>query len=190
MRKLVVSEFMTLDGVMEDPGGAEKFERGGWAFQFERGPEGDKFKSDELTDSDAMLLGRVTYQEFEKAWPSRTGEFADRMNNMPKYVVTSSLTVVGWNNSFIIKNNIVDEINNLKKMEGKDILVAGSRQLVQKLMEYDLVDVFRLMVFPIVLGKGKRLFDDTMVKHPLELMEVKPVGSAGVVTMIFQPKRA
>ncbi len=91
MRKLVVSEFITLDGVMEDPGGAEKFERGGWAFQFERGPEGDKFKNDELAASDAMLLGRVTYQEFEAAWPSRTGEFADKMNNMNKHVVTSSL---------------------------------------------------------------------------------------------------
>ncbi len=190
MRKLVVSEFVTLDGVMEDPGGAEQFERGGWAFQFERGPEGDQFKNDELMDSDALLLGRVTYQGFEKAWPSMTGEFADKMNNMPKYVVTSSLTVAGWNNSNIIKNNIVDEINALKQMEGKDILVAGSRQLVQKLMEYDLVDVIRLMVYPIVLGRGKRLFDDTTVKHPLELLEAKPVGSAGVVTMVYQPKRA
>jgi dihydrofolate reductase len=190
MRKLVVTEFITLDGVMEDPGGAEKFERGGWAFQFERGPEGDKFKKDELLSSDAMLLGRVTYQGFEAAWPSRTGEFADKMNNMNKYVVTSSLSVVGWNNSNIIKNSIIDEVKQLKEMEGKDILVAGSRQLVQKLMEYDLVDELRLMVFPIILGKGKRLFDNTTVKHPLELAEANPVGSAGVVTLVYRAKPA
>jgi dihydrofolate reductase len=188
MRKLVVSEFITLDGVMEDPGGAEKFERGGWAFLFDRGPEGDKFKNDELFASDAMLLGRVTYQGFEAAWPSMTGEFADRMNNTAKYVVTSSLAVAGWNNSNIIKNNIVDEIKQLKEMDGKDILVAGSRQLVQKLMEYDLVDELRLMVFPIILGKGKKLFDNTTIKHPLELVEAKAVGPAGVVTFVYRPQ--
>lgn len=188
MRKLVVSEFITLDNVMEDPGGAEKFERGGWAFQFDRGPEGDKFKSDELFDSDAMLLGRVTYQEFEKAWPSMTGEFADKMNNMPKYLVTSSLSVAGWNNTTIIKENITEEIRKLKDQPGKNILVAGSRLLVQKLMEYDLVDELRLMIFPIILGKGKRLFDATTVKHSLKMMEVQPVGNAGVITMIYRPE--
>ncbi len=189
MRKLVVSEFITLDGVMEDPGGAEKFERGGWAFQFDRGPEGDKFKADELEAADAMLLGRVTFQGFEAAWPSRTGEFADKMNNMDKYVVTSSLSVLGWNNSHVIKDVIVDEIRKLKDQPGGDILVAGSRQLVQKLMEYDLVDEFRLMVFPIVLGKGKRLFDATTVKHPLRLKEARAVGQAGVVTLVYEPQR-
>jgi dihydrofolate reductase len=190
MRKLVVTEFVTVDGVMEDPGGSEKFERGGWAFQFNRGPEGDQFKTDETNDSDAMLLGRVTYQGFEAAWPSRTGEFADKMNNMSKYVVTSRLNVAGWNNSTILKNNIVDEIKNLKQAPGKDILVHGSRQLVQKLFEYDLVDELRLMVFPIILGKGKRLFDTTTVKHPLELVEARPVGNEGVVVQVYRLKRA
>jgi len=186
MRRLVVSEFVTLDGVMEDPGGAEKFERGGWAFQFNRGPEGDQFKNDELYASDGLLLGRVTYQGFEQAWPSRTGEFADKMNSMAKYVVTSNLSVAGWNNSTILKNNIVEEINRIKEMPGKDVLVAGSRQLVQKLLEYDLVDELRLMIFPIILGKGKRLFDNTTVKHPLKLVEAKPVGNEGVVTLVYQ----
>jgi dihydrofolate reductase len=189
MRKLVVTEFITLDGVMEDPGGAEKFERGGWAFLYERGPAGDKFKMDELTASDAMLLGRVTFQEFESAWPSRTGEFADKMNNMAKYVVSSHLAELGWNNSTVIKENILDEITNLKKQDGGDILVAGSRQLVQKLMEYDLVDEYRLMVFPIILGKGKRLFDATLIKHPLELVEANPVGSQGVMALVYHPKK-
>ncbi len=190
MRRIIVTEFLTLDGVMEDPGGSEKFERGGWAFQFDRGPEGDKFKIDELFASDAALLGRVTYQEFESAWPSRTGEFADKMNNMAKYVVTSTLGVVGWNNSTIIHGNIPEEIKKLKEMPGKDILVAGSRQLVQKLTEYDLVDEYRFMIFPVILGKGKRLFDVTTIKHPLELVEAKPVGQAGVVTLVYRPQRA
>src|SRR5512140_2395575 len=188
MRKLVVTEFITLDGVMEDPGGSEKFERGGWAFLFERGPEGDKFKNDELFASDATLLGRVTYQGFESAWPSRTGEFADKMNNMAKYVVTSSLSVAGWNNSNIIKENIVDAVKELKQKDGKDILVHGSRQLVQKLLEYDLVDELHLMVFPIILGKGKRLFDNTTIKHPLDLVEAMPVGNEGVVVLVYRPK--
>ena len=159
MRRIVVTEFVTLDGVMEDPGGSEKFERGGWAFQFDRGPEGDKFKADELFASDATLLGRVTYQGFAAAWPSRTGEFADKMNSMLKYVVSTTLEHADWNNSTLIKRNIVAEVSRLKALPGQDILVAGSGQLVRTLMQHDLVDEYRLMVFPVILGKGKRLFN-------------------------------
>jgi dihydrofolate reductase len=189
MRKIVVTEFISLDGVMEDPGGSEKFERGGWAFQFDRGPEGDKFKTYELLACDALLLGRVTYQGFAEAWPSRTGDFADKMNNMKKYVISTTLAALNWNNTTQIKNNIIEEISRLKAMPGKDILVAGSRQLVLKLIEYDLVDEYRLMVYPIILGKGKRLFDDVIIKHPLRLVQAKAVGHDGVVTLIYVPKR-
>jgi dihydrofolate reductase len=189
MRRIVVTEFVTLDGVMEDPGGAEKFERGGWAFQFNRGPEGDKFKSDELLASDAALLGRKTYEGFAAAWPSRTGEFADKMNGMAKYVVSTTLKKAEWNNSVVIKGNVAQEVSKLKAMPGQDILVAGSAQLVQALTKQDLVDEFRLMVFPVVLGKGKLLFDSTGDKHALQLVEAKPVGSEGVITLIYHPKK-
>ncbi len=187
MRKVVVSEFTTLDGVMEDPGGAEKFERGGWAFKFNRGPEGDKFKLDELMSSDALLLGRITYQGFADAWPSRTGEFADTMNGMSKYVVSTTLQKVDWNNTTIIKSNVAAEVSKLKAMQGQDILVAGSCRLVDTLMQHDLIDELRLMVFPIVLGCGKRLFNDQDKSHNLRLVESKPVGS-GVLTLIYHPE--
>ncbi len=187
MRQLVVSEFVTLDGVMEDPGGAEKFERGGWAFQFERGPEGDKFKFDEIMASDALLLGRITYEEFAAAWPSRTGAFADKMNSMPKYAVSTTLEHAIWNNSTLIKSHIVEEISKLKAMPGQDILVAGSAQLVRILMQHELVDEYRLMVFPVVLGKGKRLFNVGSDRHALRLVEAKPVGS-GVLILTYHPE--
>lgn len=188
MRKLIASEFITLDGVMEDPGGAEKFERGGWAFQFERGPEGDKFKLDEVMNSDALLLGRVTYEEFASAWPSRTGEFADKMNGMPKYVVSNTLQEPAWNNSIVIKRNIEDEISKLKSMPGKDILIAGSAKMVQTLMQQELIDEYRLMVYPVVLGMGKHLFDHASDAHALKLVETKPIGS-GILILIYQPAK-
>jgi dihydrofolate reductase len=188
MRRILVSEFVTLDGVMEDPGGAEKFKSGGWAFKFDRGPEGDKFKLDEVMSSDALLLGRVTYQGFAEAWPSRTGEFADKMNNMSKYVVSTTLEKAAWNNSTLIKGNVVEEISRLKSLPGRDILVAGSGQLVQTLVRHDLVDEFRLMVFPIVLGDGKRLFSEVGESHALQLAEAKPVGS-GVLILVYHPER-
>ena len=188
MRKIIVSEFITLDGVMEDPGGADKFERGGWAFQFERGPEGDKFKLDETMAAGALLLGRVTYMGFAAAWPSRTGEFADKMNTMPKYVVSSTLKKPGWQASTVIKNNVVEEISKLKSGPGGDMLVAGSSRLVNTLFQHDLVDELRLMVFPIILGKGKRLFNEGIASLPLRLDEAKPVG-AGVLTLVYHPLR-
>lgn len=186
MRKLTVTEFITLDGVMEDPGGAEKFELGGWAFKFQRGPEGDKFKMDEMLTCDAFLLGRVTYEGFAAAWPSRTGEFADMMNNMPKYIVSTTLKNPVWKNSTVIKENVAEEVAKLKAMPGRDILVAGSARLVNTLLEHDLVDEFRLMVYPVVLGKGKRLFTNGTADHTMRLVEVKQVGEEGVITMIYQ----
>ena len=186
MRKIIVSEFISLDGVMEDPGGAEKTRQGGWAFQFERGPEGDKFKLDEVMESDAMLLGRITYQGFAEAWPSRTGDFADKMNNMQKYVVSSSMQKADWKNSQIIATNVVEEISRLKTNPGGSILVAGSRRLVDTLIKHNLVDEFRLMVYPVILGEGKRLFNDGSNRLPMKLVEARPVG-AGILILVYHP---
>jgi dihydrofolate reductase len=185
MSKLVVSEFVTLDGVMEDPGGAEGFDRGGWAFRFERGPEGDKFKLDEVLAAEALLLGRRTYEGFAKAWPSVTDEvgFAEKMNTMPKYVVSTTLGEAEWNNSTVIKGDVATEVSRLKEQPGGDILVAGSGQLVQMLVEHDLVDELRLMVFPVVLGTGKRLFGDGAGTTAFKLVETKPTGSVVILTL-------
>lgn len=186
MRRIVVSEFVTLDGVMEDPGGAEKTEHGGWAFLFQRGPEGDRFKLDELMASDALLLGRVTYQGFAEAWPSRTGEFADKMNGMSKYVVSASLKKADWNNSILIRKDVPETLARLKQEQGRDILVAGSGRLVQTLVQHDLVDEYRLMVYPVVLGTGKRLFADGTGRRALRLVDARPVGTDGVLTLVYQ----
>ncbi len=186
MRKIIVSEFVTLDGVMEDPGGADHFERGGWAFQFERGPEGDKFKLNEVMEADALLLGRKTYESFAAAWPSRTGEFADKMNGMPKYIVSTTLDHAAWNNSTIIKGRVAEEVAKLKAMPGQDILIAGSGQLVHTLMQHNLIDEYRLMVYPVILGKGKRFFEDRNTRHNLQLAEVKSVGS-GIMILVYHP---
>jgi len=185
--RVVVSEFLTLDGVMEDPGGSEGSERGGWAFQFERGPEGDKFKLDEVLTSDALLLGRVTYQGFAEAWPSRTDEigFAAKMNSMPKFVVSKTLEEGKWNNSSVLRGNVEDEVSKLKQQVGGDILINGSAELVQTLMEHNLIDELRLMVFPVVLGKGKRLFKAGSAKTALRLVEAKPAGACLILT--YQP---
>jgi dihydrofolate reductase len=186
VRKLVVSEFVSLDGVMEDPGGAEDFDRGGWAFKFDRGPEGDKFKLDELLESDVLLLGRVTYEGFAAVWPTVSDEvgFAEQMNSMAKVVVSTTLQNPTWNNSRVVSDNVPETLLNLKRESGGNILVAGSRSLVQTLIEHRLVDEFRLMVFPIVLGAGKRLFPDTGEPTSLELVEAKPVGG-GIVTLVY-----
>ncbi len=189
MRKLIVSEFVTLDGVMEDPGGAEDFDRGGWAFKFERGPDGDAFKAEEVFGSDAMLLGRRTYEGFAAAWPERTDEagFADRMNSMAKYVVSSTLEHADWNNSTVIGGDLAESVRALKDQDGGDILVAGSGRLVAGLIEHDLVDEYRLMVFPTILGRGKRLFPESDATADLDLVEARP--SADVTLMILRPKR-
>jgi dihydrofolate reductase len=183
MSKLVVSEFVTLDGVMEDPGGAEGFERGGWAFQFERGPEGDRFKLDELMAADAMLLGRRTYEGFAAAWPERTDDvgFADKMNTMRKYVVSSTLSDPSWDNTIVLSGDLVAEVGRLRAQPGGDLLVAGSAQLVEGLAEADLVDEYRLMVFPVVVGRGKRLFARDAGRRAFELVEA---GAAGATTLM------
>jgi dihydrofolate reductase len=187
MRKVVVSEFITLDGVMEDPGGADKTERGGWAFMFQRGPEGDKFKWDELMAADALLLGRKTYEGFATAWPDRTGEFADMMNGMQKYVVSKTLEHPTWKNTTVLKGNLTEEVSMLKAKDGRDILVAGSAVLVQALMEHELVDEYRLMVFPVILGKGRRLFLNESKNTSVHLVDMKLVGDEGIYTLIFHP---
>ena len=191
MRKVVVSEFISLDGVIEDPGGAGGFDRGGWSFQFDRGPEGDKFKFDELAAADALLLGRVTYEGFAAAWPQmeeQTGEYGAWMNGYPKHVASRTLEEpLEWNNSTLIKGEIAEEVSRLKQQDGKDILVFGSGELVRTLMEHDLIDEYRLMVFPIVVGKGKRLFGDTEETKPMKLVDTKPVGPDGVIILTYEP---
>jgi dihydrofolate reductase len=186
MGRIVVTEFMSLDGVVEDPGGAEDFKYGGWSFEFARGEEGDKFKLDEALDSEALLLGRVTYEGFAAAWPSRDGEFADKFNDMPKYVVSSTLEDPEWNNSTVLTGDVTEEVAKLKQAQDGDIVVHGSAQLVQTLLERDLVDELRLMVFPVVLGSGKRLFGDTSDKKGLRLADSKTVGD-GVAILIYEP---
>lgn len=192
MSRVVVSEFVSLDGVMEDPGGSEKKKHGAWSFQFNRGADGDQFKLDELHASDALLLGRVTYEGFAAAWPGRTDErgrpFADKMNNMRKYVVSRTLEDADakWNNTRVIRGDVAAEIRKLKSQPGGDILVNGSAQLVKMLMDEDLVDEYRLMVFPIVLGSGKQMFGGTSKAMKLVLAESKTVGD-GVLTLRYKP---
>ena len=188
MGKVVVSEFMTVDGVMEDPGGAEQFDRGGWAFKFERGPEGDKFKLDEVMAAEALLLGRETYEGFAQAWPSRTDEvgFAEKMNSMPKYVVSTTLQNPEWDNSTVISENVPQRVSELRDRAGGDVLVYGSAQLSQWLTRKKLVDEYRLMVFPVVLGAGKRLFADTPEAEALQLTDSRTVG-AGITVLIYRP---
>jgi dihydrofolate reductase len=188
MGRIVVTEFVSLDGVMEDPGGSEEFVHGAWSFEFNRGEEGDKFKLDETLESEALLLGRVTYEGFAEAWPSREGEFADKFNSMPKYVVSSTLEEPGWNNSTVLRGDVVEEVADLRQRHDGDIVVHGSARLAQTLIEHDLVDELRLMVFPVVLGSGKRLFGDTSDKKPLRLVGSKTVGD-GIAILTYEPAR-
>ena len=187
MGNVVVSQFITIDGVVEDPGGSEKTERGGWAFAYERGDEGDKFKLDEVMAAEALLLGRVTYEGFAAAWPDRTDEagFADKFNSMPKYVVSTTLTDPEWNNSSVLGDDLVAEVTRLKSEHDGDLLVNGSVQLCKALIENGLVDEYRLMVFPTVLGAGKRLFGETSAAVALELVETRPGGQTQIC--IYRP---
>lgn len=193
MGRIVVTEFMTLDGVIEAPGGGEGFEHDGWSFEFKRGQEGDKFKFEELMAAEVQLLGRVTYQGFAKAWPSMdTDEFGKKMNAMPKYVVSTTLRAedADWNNSTVIGGDMASEVRQLKQQVAGDILVAGSAKLVQSLTEHRLVDEYRLMVFPIVLGSGKRLFAEGTPRTELRLMDSTPVGPDGVFILTYEPAQA
>jgi dihydrofolate reductase len=186
MGNVVVSQFVSLDGVMEDPAGGENSGLGAWSFAFDRGEDGNKFKLDEVMASDALLLGRTTYETFAGAWPSRDGDFADKFNSMPKYVVSTTLDSPDWNNSTAIGDDVAGEVPKLKERYDGDVLVNGSIQLVRALMEHDLVDEYRLMVFPVVLGRGRRLFGEGSPKTTLRLADTKPVGPDGVVVLTYQ----
>ncbi len=187
MGKIVVTEFVSLDGVMEDPGGSENAGHGAWTFEFDRGDDGDEFKLDELRKAEAQLLGRVTYEGFAAAWPSMEDEagFAEQMNSMPKYVVSSTLQEAAWNNSTILSGDFAEEVGKLREEVDGSILVAGSARLVQGLIEHDLLDELRLMVFPVLLGSGKRLFDESGGEHRLRLTESGTVGE-GIATLVFE----
>jgi dihydrofolate reductase len=188
MARILITEFVSLDGVMEDPGGAEGYRHGGWSFEIDRG-EGDAFKMEETMGSDALLLGRRTYEGFAEAWPQREGEFADKFNTMPKYVVSSTLRDPDWANTTVLGGEVVEELGRLRAGSAGDIVVHGSCQLAQALIEHDLVDELRLMVFPVILGSGKRLFGEHGDKKALRLTDTKAVGD-GVVILVYQPRDA
>lgn len=198
MGRVIVTEFISVDGVIEDPGGSEKgtsgFPYGGWTFEFDRGKEGDEFKLQELRAADAQLLGRVTYDGFAKAWPgmrTKAGEFGEKMNAMPKYVVSQTLKDADatWENTKVIRGDVRRAVERLKRDIAGDILIAGSAKLVQGLTEYGLVDQYRLMTFPVVLGTGKRLFEGGVSKKKLRVVDNKPVGKDGVVILTYEPVR-
>jgi dihydrofolate reductase len=181
MGKIVATEFISLDGVIEDPGGSEDYVHGGWTFEFDRGDEGNKFKLDELVEAEAQLLGRVTYEGFADAWPDREGDpqmgdFAKKMNTMPKYVYSTTLESADWQNTTLLSGDFADDIRSAKDEIDGVILVAGSAALVQGLIANDLLDELRLMVFPVTLGGGKRLFADDGRKVPLALADARTVG--------------
>jgi dihydrofolate reductase len=178
MGRIVVTEFISLDGVIEDPGGSEDYRHGGWTFEIERGAEGDRFKMEELEEAEAQLLGRVTYEGFAAAWPKMEDDsgFAAKMNAMPKYVVSSTLERADWQNTTVLRGDPAQSIAALKDEVEGVILVAGSATLVKSLIENDLLDELRLMVFPVLLGEGKRLFTEGETKHRLSLIESKTIG--------------
>ena len=187
MRKLIVTEYVTVDGVFEDPGGGETSGYGGWSHAFFN-DEAGKYKFDEIFSVGALLLGRVTYEGFAKAWPNYKDEagFADRMNGMPKYVVSATLKTADWNNSSILQGDVAAEVAQLKQSDGQPILVAGSAQLVHTLRQHNLVDEYRLMVHPIVLGGGKRLFQEGAGATSLKLVDTKTF-STGIVLLTYAP---
>jgi dihydrofolate reductase len=177
MGRLVVTEFISVDGVFEDPA---------WTFEYDRGKDGDQFKLDELMEAEVQLLGRVTYEGFAEAWPSREGEFADKLNSDRKYVVSTTLKDPTWQNTTVISDNVAEEIANLKEQTNGAVLVAGSGTLVGTLLGADLVDELRLMVFPTVLGRGKRLFPDGINRLKLKLAQSRQVGPDGVQIQVYQ----
>jgi dihydrofolate reductase len=188
MGKIIVSEFITLDGVIEAPGGEESLgERSGWSIPYFN-EESAKFKLDDLLASDALLMGRVTYQIHAAVWPSTADDegFADRMNSLPKYVVSTTLDAVDWNNSRLIRGDIANEVRKLKQEIQRDILIDGGSDLANSLMRHDLIDEYRLLVHPVVVGRGKRLFREDSPKMDLRLVEVKAFNT-GVVALTYQP---
>jgi dihydrofolate reductase len=190
MGKIVVTEFVSVDGVVEDPGGVEGFQHGGWAFEISRGEEGEQFKFDEALASDALLLGRRTYDTFAASWPKRSGEWADKLNSMPKYVVSSTLVDPAWSNTTVISGELDEHVAKMKQAHDGDITVHGSTQLVHALVEQDLVDELRLMVFPVILGAGQRLFGQTSDKMALRLVESRTVGDGVTIVTYATVRRA
>jgi dihydrofolate reductase len=184
MGRIVVTEFVSLDGVMQAPGG-EDFKYKGWTFEFERGEDGDKFKLDEAMEADALLLGRRTYESFAGAWPNREGDFADKFNEMPKYLVSSTITDPEWNNTTRIEGDLIEGVRKLRDEVDGVIQVPGSRTLVQDLFENDLVDQINLMIFPVVLGTGFRVFGEYNDRKAMRLVESKTVGE-GIVVLIYE----
>ncbi|MCW3030628.1 MAG: bifunctional deaminase-reductase domain protein [Solirubrobacterales bacterium] len=185
MGRIVVTEFVSLDGVIEAPGGGEEYRHAGWTFEIERGAEGDRFKLDEALAAEALLLGRVTYEGFAAAWPSMEGDFADKFNSMPKYVVSSTLVDPTWANTTVVGGDIASSVAELRDEVAGELQVHGSARLVQVLIEHDLVDELHLMVFPVVLGSGKRLFAETSDKKPMRLRSSQTVGD-GVEILSYE----
>jgi dihydrofolate reductase len=185
--RIVVTEFVSLDGVMEAPGGEPDFKYPGWTFEFDRGDDGNQFKLDETMRSDGLLIGRRTYESFAGAWPHREGEFADKFNAMPKFVVSTTLQDPEWNNTTVLgSGDATAEVRKLKEEFDGELQVPGSHRLVQELIASDLVDQVNLMIFPVVLGTGKRVFGDYSDKKTMQLVESKTVGE-GIVILVYQP---
>jgi dihydrofolate reductase len=197
MGKIVITEFVSLDGVVEDPGGFSDFKHAGWGkpasalfftWSLDRGEEAEQFELDETLGTEALLLGRVTYEEFAAAWPARDDELADKFNSLPKYVVSSTLEDPEWNNSTVLNGDAVDKVSRLKRKLDGDILVSGSVRLARMLIEHDLVDELRVMVYPVLLGAGERLFGETSDKKPMHLVDTQTVGD-GVAILTYERVR-
>jgi dihydrofolate reductase len=184
--RIVVTEFVSLDGVMEAPGGEPGFKYPGWTFEFDRGDDGNQFKLDEARQADALLLGRRTYESFAGAWPQREGEFAEKLNAMPKFVVSTTLNDPEWNNTTVLgSGDATADVRKLKEEFDGELQVPGSHRLVQELIASDLVDQINLMVFPVILGTGKKAFTETPDLRRLRLKESKVVGE-GVAVLIYE----
>jgi dihydrofolate reductase len=184
--RIVVTEFVSLDGVMEAPGGEPDFKYPGWTFEYDRGDDGNQFKLDETMAADALLIGKRTYESFAGAWPDREGEFADKFNQMPKYVVSTTLGEADWNNTTVLDSgDATAQVRKLKDEFDGELQVPGSHRLVQELIEADLVDQINLMVFPVILGTGKKVFEELPERRNLRLKESKVVGD-GVAVMVYE----
>jgi dihydrofolate reductase len=186
--RIVVTEFVSLDGVMEAPGGEPDFKYPGWTFEFDRGDDGNQFKLDETMQADALLIGRRTYESFAGAWPNRDGEFADKFNAMPKFVVSTTLKDPEWNNTTVLgSGDATAEVRRLKEEFDGELQVPGSHRLVQELIAADLVDQINLMMFPVILGTGKKAIEETPDRRDFRLKDAKPVGD-GVVVLTYERK--
>ena len=188
MGRIVVSENVSLDGVVEDPSGDEGFERGGWVGLIADRREVARATLDEALRTEAWLLGRRSYEFFAARWPSRTGDLADRMNNLPKYVVSETLEDPGWNNSTVLKGDVVNEVSELRQQLNGEIVVLGSFRLLRTLLEHDLVDELRLKIYPVVLGAGERLFGETSDQKPMRLVDSQTLDD-GVVLLAYESAR-